>query len=148
MNKKHVLIADRDIRVCRVLSRIINRLNFECFSAYEHKKFKSLYIELGPDVIMLSLEMAEQDNLLEYLADQKSQATVILLNNMDEDELYRSEMVNQVSGLNMGGFLRKPIDFDSARLILEGLGEKGTDTVKKSRQLSNAYIVHYCCLHA
>jgi DNA-binding NtrC family response regulator len=144
MKIKNVLIADRDMRMCRVLGRIINRLNFEYFSAHEQHTFKSLCSEIGPDIIMLSLDMAEQDNLLEYLADQNSQATIILLNNMDEDELYRSEMVGQVSRLNIGGFLRKPIEIDAVRSTLEGLRGKGTDTIKKSQQLSDAYRVHYC----
>ena len=125
MKIKHVLIADRDMRMCRVLGRVINQLNFKCYSAYENKKFKSLYSELEPDVIMLSLDMAVQDNLLDYLADQNSRATIILLNNMDED---RSEIINQVSGLNIGGFLRNPIDIDAVRSTLEGLCENSTDT--------------------
>ena len=129
MKIKHVLIADRDLRMCRVLDRVINRLNLKCFSAYENKKFKSLYVELEPDVIMLSLDMAVDDNLLDYLAGQNSQATIILLNNMDED---RSEIVNQVPGLNIGGFLNKPIDIDSVRSTLEGLGENSADTVKNA----------------
>ena len=148
MKIKSVLIADRDMRMCRVLGRIINRLNFEYFSAHEQHTFKSLCSEIGPDIIMLSLDMAEQDNLLEYLADQNSQATIILLNNMDEDELYRSEMVGQVSRLNIGGFLRKPIEIDAVRLTLERLGKKGTYPVKKSHKLSDAYRVHYCCTPA
>jgi hypothetical protein len=67
---------------------------------------------------------------------------------MDEDELYRSEMVGQVSRLNIGGFLHKPIEIDAVRSTLEGLRGKGTDNIKKSQQLSDAYRVHYCCTPA
>lgn len=82
---------------------------------------------------MLSLDMAiiEQGDLLEYLANQYPRALVVLLGNMDEDELDRSVWAGQISGLNMGGFLHKPIDFDAVRSTLERLTKKNRDMAKK-----------------
>lgn len=144
-----ILIADRDRRVCRVLCRIMDRVNFECFSAHGHRVFKSLCPEIEPDVIILSLDMAiEQDNLLEYLADRHSNASIILLSNLDEDEIYHTEIVDQASRLNIGGFLRKPVDIDSVKSILDTLEKKQAGTIKKSSGTGEVCIPCCCCTPA
>jgi hypothetical protein len=93
------------------------------------------------------MAFTEQDSLLEYLADNYPHATVILLSNIDEDELYCSKMIDQASRLNMGGFLHKPIEIDSVKSILEGFTKKKRNTVKKSPPPGDAYNEHYCCTY-
>lgn len=139
MNKTRVLIMEHEERVCRVLSRIIKRMGFEPFSAIDYENFKSLYIKHRPEIILLSLEILDNDNaeFCRYLVEQGSNATIILLSNMDEDDLSSFEKLGLSAGLNMGGILRKPIDVDSVKSKLNNIMQQNRNNlIKKNLQLS------------
>lgn len=122
----HVLVLEHEERVCRVLGRIIKQIGFEPLAVNEYLDFKSAYHESKPDVILLSLEIPNVDHqdLLHYLIEQNSHATIILVSNMDDDEISAFEKLCLMAGLDMGGILRKPIDIESVKLKLAGVAGK------------------------
>lgn len=124
--KLHVLILEHEERVCRVLGRIIKQLDFEPLAVNDYLDFKSSYLEFKPDIILLSLEIPDTDHqeLLHYLIEQNSHATIILTSNVDDDEISAFEKLCLWAGLDMGGILRKPIDIESVKLKLEWLAQR------------------------
>jgi DNA-binding response OmpR family regulator len=110
-------------RVSRVLCRILKRLGLEAASTNNYRDFKSLVNEYAPRFILLSLDSPtnNQGELCNYLVEQKTRATIILLSNMDEEKLLGFERNGRNAGLNMGGILRKPIDLNSVQNKLEEL---------------------------
>ena len=138
MKKPRVLIMENEERVCRLLDRIINRMGFESLSVNKYPDFKASYTDLKPDVVMLSLDIPGLDHahLLHYLLEHDAGATVILLSNMDEDELSGIETLGQLSGLNMGGILHKPIYIDSVKSILKDVVQRNHRPAVKKSHLS------------
>jgi len=53
--------------------------------------------------------------------EEKTQARIILLSNMDEEKLFEFEKNGRSSGLTMGGILRKPMDMTSIQTKLKDL---------------------------
>ena len=137
MNKPSVLIMEYEDRVSRVLCRILKRLGLEAASTNNYRDFKSLVNESAPRFILLSLDSPtdNQGELCNYLAEQKTRATIILLSNMDEEKLLGFERMGRNAGLNMGGILRKPIDLSSVQTKLEELitPDQGNEIKKKVR---------------
>ena len=153
MKINHILIADRDMRMCRVLGRIIKQIGFEPLVVNEYFNFKSCYLEFKPEVILLSLEIPNADHheLLRYLIEQNSPATIILMSNMDDDKISSFEKLCLLAGLDVGGILRKPIDIESVKLKLEDLVRHShIRPLKKSHQfnkLSREWAVRLCELY-
>ena len=118
-----VLILEYEDRVSRVLCRITKRLGLEPASTNNYHVFKKLYLEHTPRLILLSLDSPanNQGELCNFLAEQKTPVTIILLSNMDEEKLLGFERMGRNAGLNMGGILRKPIDLSSVQTKLEEL---------------------------
>jgi DNA-binding response OmpR family regulator len=122
MHNSGVLIVEHDERVSRVLCRIIERMGYEPMATADYEDFKVLYKEKTPEIIMLSLEITDTNDseLFRFLTDQQSQSAIILLSNLDEEDLGKFEELGRSGGLNMGGVLRKPVDFNSVKELLSG----------------------------
>ena len=136
-----VLILEYEDRVSRVLCRITKRLGLEPASTNNYHVFKKLYLEHTPRLILLSLDSPanNQGELCNFLAEQKTPVTIILLSNMDEEKLLGFERMGRNAGLNMGGILRKPIDLSSVQTKLEELitPDQGNEIKKKVRYGQN-----------
>jgi len=119
--KNRVLIIDDDQRICRIIKRIADSLELESFVVNDPAIFESVYLDYQPNVILLDLQMPKMDGveLLRKLADQRSKAAIILVSGMDKGVLETTKDLGKSLGLNMAGFLHKPLDIDAAKVILE-----------------------------
>ena len=122
MQEHLALIVEPDERVSRVLCRIVKRMGYEPYPVADYEHFKALYNEAIPDIILLNLEIAGNDNTVfcRYLVEQKSTATIILLSDREEDETADLMKLGLSAGLNMGGVLRKPVDVEAVKELLAG----------------------------
>ncbi|MBM2830718.1 MAG: histidine kinase [Gammaproteobacteria bacterium] len=137
MNTIRVLIMEHEERVCRVLCRIVKRMGYEPFPAADYEHFKALYNEAIPDIILLNLKIAGNDNteFCRYLVEQKSPATIILLSDREEDETADLMKLGLSAGLNMGGVLRKPVDVEAVKELLAGrMPPQPSSPLKKSHE--------------
>ena len=121
MQASTVLIVEHDERVCRVLSRIIKRMGYVPFPAGNYEDFKALYAEQQPAAILLNLGLPGNDHteFFRYLVEQHSAATIILLCDLEENETGEFIQLGRSAGLNMGGALRKPVDVDAVKKVLQ-----------------------------
>jgi len=135
MQESGVLIVEHDDRVCRVLCRIIKRMGFEPFPAADYEAFKACYAENSPVIILLDMDIPGSDNseFFRFLVEQQSQAAIVLLSDLEENETSEIFELGASAGLNMGGILYKPADFDSVKQILtEQLLIRQDSPLKKS----------------
>ena len=137
MHQPGALIVEPDERVSRVLCRIVKRMGYEPYPAADYEHFKALYNEAIPDIILLNLETAGNDNTVfcRYLVEQESTATIILLSDREEDETADLMKLGLSAGLNMGGVLRKPVDVEAVKELLAGrMPRQPSGPLKKSHE--------------
>ena len=121
MSGNRVLIMDDDQRICRIIRRVADNLGVESFATSNPEHFDSAYLSFEPNMILLDLQMPKLDGveLLRKLADRHSRAAIILLSGMDKSVLETTNQLGKSLGLNMAGFLSKPMDIDDVKQILE-----------------------------
>ena len=136
MSKNRVLIIDDDQRICRVIKRVADELGVESFVTDNPELFESAYLGYEPNVILMDLQMPKLDGveLMRKLAEHKSKSAIILASGMDKRVLETTEELGKSLGLNMAGFLIKPIDIDIVKKILgqqfETVKERASQSLK------------------
>ena len=155
MSANRVLIIDDDIRICRIIKRVADELGIESFATDNPELFEPANLDFEPNVIFMDLQMPKLDGveLLRKLADQHSKAAIILTSGMDKSVIETTEELGKSLGLNMAGFLQKPIDINKVKKNLEQhfepasiqthratkfTGEELTQAIKR-----NELVVHY-----
>jgi len=155
MSKNRVLIIDDDPRICRIIKRMADDLNIESFATDNPELFEPANLGFEPNVIFMDLQMSKLDGveLLRKLADQHSKAAIIIASGMDKSVIETTEELGKSLGLNMAGFLQKPIDIDKATAIMERQFETVPIKSHKATKVSgeelenaitqNELVVHY-----
>jgi len=121
MTENRILIIDDDQRICRIIKRVADDLGIESIAIDNPVLFEPVNIDFDPNVIFMDLQMPKLDGveLIRNLADQNSKAAIILASGMDKSVIETTEELGKSLGLNMAGFLQKPIDIDSTTAIME-----------------------------
>lgn len=135
MSRYRILIVERDARVSRVLSRIATKMGHDPYTAGDYEHFKRLYMQTGPDLILLSLDSNDSDaanaEFLRFLVREKAEATICLLGNADDDHFASLAQLGQSALLKMGGIIEKPLDVDSLKSRLNELMLTSTNGAQK-----------------
>ena len=155
MIENRVLIIDDDQRICRIIKRVADDLGIESFAIDNPELFEATILDFQPNIIFMDLQMPRLDGveLLRKLADQHSEAAIILASGMDKSVIETTGELGNSLGLNMAGFLQKPIEIDTMIAILQRPFETVTTQAPKSIKVTeeelekaitqNELVVHY-----
>jgi EAL domain-containing protein (putative c-di-GMP-specific phosphodiesterase class I) len=89
------------------------------------EEFRKICRGILPDRIILDLHLRDSDGieLLRFLAEEKSQAEIILVSGFDKKTLVTAENLGRQHGLRMSKSLQKPLTLDVLRKTLKGTVE-------------------------
>ncbi len=120
MQKNRVLIVDDDIRVCGLLKKVAESQGFEAFAIDNPGLFESSYQGFEPNMIMLDLQMGRTDGIqvLRYLADQETDAEILLISGLNRDVILTAQKFGQSLHLEIDKVYPKPINIDSITSVL------------------------------
>lgn len=121
MPVNRVLIVDDDARICRIIKRVADDLGIESLTTDRSALFMSAYLQYEPNVVLMDLQMPRIDGieLLRWLANNDSEAAIILVSGIDKSIIQTTMNLGISLGLNMAGLLTKPIEICDARALLE-----------------------------
>lgn len=133
--KPRLLIVDDDDMVGRAIEAIARREGFEVRVTGDSQRFLELVREWRPSVVVIDLIMPDMDGVqvLNALAEWKSEVRVIITSGVGQRVLDAASRSAREQGLNIVGILAKPFSPQSVRLLLgASAGEPATVEEKKS----------------
>jgi CheY-like chemotaxis protein len=109
-----------------LVRKVAEGLGYEMRFVTQASSFKAEHRSFNPDVLILDLSMPGTDGveLMEFLAQEKSRARVLILSGFDariRDGVFR---LGKDRGLDMVEFLSKPVRIADLRVLLERLKTK------------------------
>ena len=117
MNGRRLLIVDDDEAVGDLIRRVGEKEGFCTRVLLESTAFEEVCADFDPHVILLDVVMPNADGveLLRYLAECRSTASIILISGYGANYLSAAEHLGQAEGLNSVRTLTKPIDINELR---------------------------------
>ena len=147
MAKQRLLIIDDDEVICRYIEGVAREQGFEVHYACNSNAFFAGLHSFRPDVVLMDLVLPGSDGveLLNGLADQNSQVSVLLMSGMDGRTLEAAERLGIERGLCMCGGLEKPF---TPQVLRESLlrvieSHRSLDEQDIRRALDNEEFVPY-----
>jgi DNA-binding response OmpR family regulator len=109
-----MLLIDDEPTVARFLGHAGEELGYEARITINAASFRSAYEAEEPDVVAVDLAMPGGDGieLLRYLAERRSAATVLIVSGFDGRVLDAAMRLGKALGLRMAGPLHKPMRVD------------------------------------
>jgi len=138
---------DDETMFCELVGEIADRCGYDSFVTTDPEKFFA-HIEQRPAaVIVLDLLMPGMDGLqaLRRLAEDGVKANILLASGADGRAMDAAICLGRAHGLNMAGIIRKPIDMDALRELLESQVE--ADNLLSPKRLSHAIAAGELALH-
>jgi len=112
---------DDEAMFCEFVSEAADLCGYDAFATIDPDKFFAHIERRPPAVIVLDLRMPDIDGLqaLRRLADEGFKANILLASGADGRAMDTAICLGRAHGLNMAGIIRKPIDMDALRGLLE-----------------------------
>ncbi len=141
-----LLIVDDEPGIRDYLSAVSKGLGFEVLAIGNADEFYTAVGEFKPTAIILDLNMPGSDGieLLRYLAEEKSEAQILVISGEDSRVINAAERLGSAQGLQMAGVLQKPVLLSELEAVL---GRVMRDTITEA-DLSEAIesghlLIHY-----
>lgn len=109
--RRRLLLIDDELSVARFIAHAAEECGYEAIITVTAESFRSQYLALDPDVVVLDLALPRSDGveLLRFLAEEKCRALVLPISGFDERVLEAAMRLGTALGLRMTGPLQKPI---------------------------------------
>ena len=122
-----LLIIDDEPAIRDFVGTVGKRLGFEVKDTGDTDRFRSLVREFEPTALALDLRLPQTDGieLLRFLAEEHSNAKVVVISGADDRVLSAAKRLGTSQGLAMVGSLQKPIS-------IEALEEVLSDTIQRA----------------
>ena len=115
-----LLIVDDEAGIRDFLSAVAQGLGFEVHAVGNADEFTVAVEEFKPTAMILDLNMPGSDGieLLRYLAEEKSEAQILVISGEDSRVINAAERLGSAQGLHMAGVLQKPVMLPELEAVL------------------------------
>lgn len=109
MRKLKLLVVDDEFAMTQLVTDVAENMNFECLSISDPHQFYAIY-SAEIDIVVLDLFMPNIDGieLLRFLSDKNSQASILLMSGKDKSVLRSAQELALERNLTVLGALKKP----------------------------------------
>ena len=113
MENPRLLVIDDEPALAEFVAAVAEECGFEPILAANYEAFHAAVREDKPDMVALDLGMPGMDGveLLRFLAEEDSQAPVLIISGFDRRVLEAAFRLGEALGLRMLGPLEKPVRF-------------------------------------
>lgn len=128
MASQRLLMVDDEPEIGVLVKKIAEGLDgYEICFTHRADAFQAAYRSFHPHVIILDLAIPDIDGveLLKFLAGESCRAHILLLSGLDKKMCNVVLNLGVARGLNMAGFVLKPVRAAELRSILADLKEEG-----------------------
>lgn len=143
-----LLVVDDEPDICEFIGFVAREIGFDTTLVDDAHQFPLAYSK-DQNVIVLDLSMPGFDGieLIRFLADNRSEAAIILISGFDSGVLNSAKELAVSQGLSVAGTLSKPVSIDKLeRLLLEipaqkksqRYNSKGTEELPSTEELKDA----------
>jgi CheY-like chemotaxis protein len=122
MAKPRLLVIDDEPALAEFVAAVASECGFDPILTAGYEAFRAALREARPDMVALDLGMPGMDGveLLRFLAEEDSQAPVLIISGFDRRVLESAFRLGEALGLRMLGPLEKPVRFqDLERVLVE-----------------------------
>ncbi|MDI9636377.1 EAL domain-containing response regulator [Kamptonema cortianum] len=146
--KDRLLIVDDEVEICELLKEVGEQCGYEVTYLSSGAEFYKVVQEINPTFIILDLNIPDHDGieLLRYLAQHNSIATIVLESGQDEKILSISTKLGQDMGLSMEQYFQKPLKLSEIRTLLmkaKGRASRFSIDFLKDAIESKSIVLHY-----
>ena len=122
MADKRLLVVDDDIEFGEFVRKVGLDLGYAVEVRSDARTFQEAYRAFDPDTIVLDIVMPEVDGveLVQWLADQRSRAKVILITGFTAHYAEVARTLGEVKGLSSMTTLTKPVRLARLRAAISG----------------------------
>jgi len=116
-----LLIVDDEAGIRDFLSAVAQGLGFEVRAIGNAEEFSTALGDFKPTAMILDLNMPGSDGieLLRYLAEEKSEAQILVISGEDSRVINAAERLGSAQGLHMAGVLQKPVMLAELESVLK-----------------------------
>ena len=126
--QRRLLVIDDEADICEIIAEVAEYMGFDVKSVSEAEMFEEAFRDHQPDVVVLDLNMPGTDGIewLRYLAEQDASVAVLIMSGLDSRTLSSAERLGKTHGLEMLGYLQKPIHIPALEESLSRFSEDCT----------------------
>lgn len=119
MDSMKLLVVDDEADIADFVANVAQRMDFEVLSTGDPSEFSTL-LSSDHDIVVLDLFMPGIDGieLLRFLSDKKSQASIIFMSGKDRSVLLSAQQLALEQGLSVLGTLQKPFFMKELKELL------------------------------
>jgi DNA-binding response OmpR family regulator len=119
MENPRLLVIDDEPALAEFVATVAEECGFEPILATDYEAFHAAVRSDRPDMVALDLGMPGMDGieLLRFLAEEDSQAPVLIISGFDRRVLEAAFRLGEALGLRMLGPLEKPIRFQQLERV-------------------------------
>ena len=116
MSAKKIIIIDDDPEICEALSQILTQYGYQVFTALDTHTGYRLFVDIGPDLLILDIMMESMDEGLEFATKIKKSDGVfgvpilIISARPPAERGYSRTLDEDLDWVHADIFMEKPID--------------------------------------
>jgi len=118
-SRPKLLVVDDEIDICELIGSVAEGMGYDSILVDNVQNFPLLYSK-DIDVIVCDLAMPGFDGveIIRFLADNRSEASIILISGFDQGVLHSAHELAVSQDLNVAGALGKPVSIDDLERLL------------------------------